>query len=205
MAADVIEVKGVCYPRTMDGDEIYRALGTVLKRSMDADERSSASVAGLQETVDLLIRILAGKGLLNEGHQRLLAKVREKARAERPKVRLRLFVDKYQQPNSPIDCEKRIHLCHGRCCAFTVELSMQDLDERALLWEVEAPYLLRHEADGYCSHMDRGKRSCGVYHNRPASCREYDCRTDQRVWLDFEKMIPAPMPEGLSPPARSPA
>ena len=185
----------------MDSEEIYRALATVLQRAIDAEQRSSAKVAGLTETVDLLIRILAGNGLLNEGHQRLLDKVRDHARGERPKVRLRLYVDKYQLPNSPVDCEKRIHLCHSRCCSFIVELSRQDIDEGKILWEVETPYLLRREADFYCSHLDRQTRACGVYHNRPATCRSYDCRSDVRVWLDFDKMIPAPMPEGLSPPA----
>jgi hypothetical protein len=27
------------------------------------------------------------------------------------------------------------------------------------------------------------------------SCHKYDCRGDKCVWLDFDKMIPAPMPD----------
>jgi hypothetical protein len=185
----------------MEGEEIYRALGTVLERATAAEQRSDDKVAALLETVDLLVRVLVGRGVLNEGHQRLLAKVRERAQPERPKVRLRLYVDKYQMPNSPVDCEKRIPICRARCCSFTVEMSKQDLDEGLLLWEIERPYVLRREADGLCSHLDRGTRSCGVYQNRPAACRTYDCRNDERIWLDFEKMIPAPIPEGLEPPA----
>ena len=181
----------------MDGEEIYRALAAVWQRSADAEDRSSGAAAGLIATIDLLIEILAGQGVINEGHQRLLAKVRERARPERPRVRLRPLVDKYEQPNSPVDCDKRVHLCHARCCSLVVELSRQDLEEGRLLWNVEEPYLLRRDADGYCSHLDRGTRGCGVYHNRPAACRTYDCRTDQRIWIDFEKMIPAPMPEYL--------
>jgi hypothetical protein len=182
----------------MEREEIYRALATVLQRATDAEERSSGAAAGLLATVDLLVEILAGQGVLNEGHQRLLAKVRERARPERPRIRLRTLVDKYEQSVSPIDCDKRVHLCHARCCSFTVELSRQDLEEGGLLWNIEEPYLLRREADGYCSHLDRGTRGCGAYQNRPAACRTYDCRTDQRIWIDFEKMIPAPMPEYLA-------
>jgi Putative zinc- or iron-chelating domain len=179
----------------MESEEIYRALATVLKRSTDTEERSAEAAAGLLATVDLLIDILAGQGVINEGHRRLLAKVRERARPERPRVRLRTLVDKYEQPASPVDCESRVHLCHARCCTFSVELSRQDLEEGGLLWEIEQPYLLRREPDGYCSHLDRATRACGVYQNRPAACRTYDCRTDQRVWIDFDKRIPAPMPE----------
>jgi hypothetical protein len=27
------------------------------------------------------------------------------------------------------------------------------------------------------------------------TCHKYDCRNDKCVWLDFDKMIPAPMPD----------
>jgi hypothetical protein len=26
-------------------------------------------------------------------------------------------------------------------------------------------------------------------------CRKYDCRHDQRIWIDFEARIPAPLPD----------
>src|SRR5262245_56817614 len=179
----------------MESEEIYRALATVLKRSTDAEERSAEAAAGLLATVDLLVDILAGRGVINEGHLRLLAKARERARPERPRVRLRTLVDKYEQPVSPVDCESRVHLCHARCCTFLVELSRQDVEEGGLLWDIEQPYLLRRDADGFSRRRARETKSYGVYQNRPAACRTYDCRTDQRVWIDFDKRIPAPMPE----------
>src|SRR2546426_3935117 len=110
----------------MEGEEIHRALATVLKKAADSEERSSEAAAGLLATVDLLVDILAGRGVINEGHRQLLAKARERARPERPRVRLRTLVDKYQQPDSPVDCANRVHLCHARCCSFVVELSKQD-------------------------------------------------------------------------------
>ena len=84
----------------------------------------------------------------------------------------------------------------------TVLKRSTDAEERSalsagLLWDIEQPYLLRRETDGLCSHLDRKTQACDVYQNRPAACRTYDCRTDQRVWIDFEKRIPAPMPERL--------
>jgi hypothetical protein len=47
--------------------------------------------------------------------------------------------------------------------------------------------MLAHEADGYCTHMDRGACGCTVYAQRPIPCRGYDCRNDRRIWLDFEQ------------------
>ncbi len=183
----------------MDGDDLYSALATLLRETAGADPESAAG--GVAARVDLLIEILARGGVINEGHQRLLAKMRADVRPHRPRVRLKTYVDKYEQPVSPVDCEKRVHLCHARCCAFTVELSRQDVEEGKLLWNVEEPYLLRRDKDRYCSHLNRQTRGCGAYEHRPADCRTYDCRTDQRIWIDFEKMIPAPMLVGLEPPS----
>jgi Putative zinc- or iron-chelating domain len=179
------------------GDDISSALATLLRQTAGADGETAAGRPAAK--LDVLIDILARAGVINEGHRRLLAKVRDDITPARPRVRLRV-VDTAEVPVSPIDCENRVHLCHARCCFFTVELSRQDVEEGKLLWKIEEPYLLRREADHYCSHLDRRTRSCGVYESRPAACRAYDCRDDRRVWDDFEKMIPAPMPEGLEPP-----
>jgi Putative zinc- or iron-chelating domain len=182
----------------MDGDDLFSALATLLRETAGADPASAAG--GAVARVELLIEILARRGVINEGHRRLLAKVRTDVQPQPPRVRLQIYVDKYEQAVPEVDCENRVHLCHARCCSFTVALSRQDVEEGQLLWDIERPYLLRREEDRYCSHLDRRTRACGVYGNRPATCRDYDCRTDRRVWIDFEKMIPAPMPELLDPP-----
>ena len=176
----------------MDSSEIYRKLATVLQRATDGEERATEAAGRVLETMNLLVRVLVAKGVITEGHQKLLGKVIEDARPERPKIRLRIYVDKYQVPNSPVDCEKRIPICHGRCCSLTVEMSRQDLEERKLLWDIDNPYILKRERDGRCTHQDRTTKFCGAYQHRPAVCRSYECSKDDRIWLDFEKMIPAP-------------
>jgi hypothetical protein len=40
---------------------------------------------------------------------------------------------------------------------------------------------------------------CTVYDDRPGTCREYDCREDKRVWIDYEKRIPAPLAPEMQP------
>lgn len=105
-------------------------------------------------------------------------------------------VDKYhmeaRESAGVVDCENRIHLCHGACCTFDILLSQQDLDEGVVQWDLEDPYVIRHGDDGYCVHQDRQSRMCTVYEHRPAVCRAYSCKTDKRVWADFDAYVPAP-------------
>ncbi|MBD2080952.1 YkgJ family cysteine cluster protein [Leptolyngbya sp. FACHB-17] len=91
-----------------------------------------------------------------------------------------------------IDCQSRLHLCKARCCKLSFPLSFQDLDERIIAWDYSKPYQIRQSAEGYCVHCDRTTRGCSVYEHRPTVCRAYDCRNDQRIWIDFEQRIPAP-------------
>jgi Fe-S-cluster containining protein len=100
--------------------------------------------------------------------------------------------DKYQLESLPdIDCASLIHLCKARCCQLTFPLSFQDLDERVVAWNYSAPYQIRQKEDAYCVHNQDEGRQCGIYNHRPATCRQFDCRQDKRIWLDFEKQIPA--------------
>jgi Fe-S-cluster containining protein len=101
--------------------------------------------------------------------------------------------DKYALTDLPqIDCAARLSLCKARCCTLSFPLSFQDLDERVVQWDYRLPYKIRQRGDGYCVHCSSETRSCGVYAQRPAPCRTYDCRQDTRIWLDFERRIPAP-------------
>lgn len=107
--------------------------------------------------------------------------------------------DKYALPSPvEIDCEARIPLCKAACCRLNAALSWQDIEEGVLVWDQDTPYLNAHDADGYCVHLKRPESRCSVYSQRPAVCRVYDCRNDQRIWVDFEKRIPNPALEELS-------
>ena len=103
------------------------------------------------------------------------------------------LVDKYAMTGLPdIDCPSLIPLCKARCCKLYFPLSFQDLDEGKIEWDYALPYVIRRRPDGYCVHADAGTLACTAYEHRPAACRKYDCRNDKRVWIDFEKRIPAP-------------
>lgn len=189
----------------MDADEVYAQLGAALRRLSADNERNEKSIAELGVALDTLIQIMQFRGEVGEGHLRTIAKLRERtARAAQPHLELNTTVDKYQVENSEVDCGARMHLCHGRCCSFNVRLSRQDLKEGQLEFRIDEPYFLEQTAEGYCIYQTRETGFCGNYQYRPAPCRSYDCREDRRIWLDFEQMIPAPMPEELVTIRRNP-
>ena len=98
-------------------------------------------------------------------------------------------VDKYVMPNQvEIDCENRMHLCKAACCSLAYPLTMQDINE-GIRWSLGRPFLNARGADGYCVHLEHSSCRCSMYERRPSVCREYDCRQDSRIWLDFDKMV----------------
>jgi hypothetical protein len=110
--------------------------------------------------------------------------------SERPMLKLEPTHDKYAITDLPdVDCAALMPICKARCCKLTVCLSRQDLDEREIVWDYGKPYQIRKKDDNYCYHNDAQTHGCGVYQRRPAICRSYDCREDDRIWIDFEKRI----------------
>lgn len=102
------------------------------------------------------------------------------------------LIDKYEVESPPIPCDELLHLCEGRCCKLTFALTTQDLDEVKVRWNYALPYSILQRDNGYCVHNDATSRGCAVYECRPTPCREFDCRDDKHIWLDYDKRIPAP-------------
>lgn len=123
------------------------------------------------------------------------------ADAQRPtRVSLDLGDDKYEAEAADVPCGELIPLCKAACCRLTFALSTQDLDEGIIRWDYGQPYLIRQRAsDGYCVHNDPASGGCTVHPARPRVCRVYDCRQDERIWIDFERRIPAARLAGASP------
>lgn len=100
--------------------------------------------------------------------------------------------DKYTfDREAHVDCESRLAVCKAVCCKLPFALSRQDVDEGIIRWEFGRPYLIAHEDDGYCVHMDRTTCKCTVREHRTVPCRGFDCRDNERwhVWIDYEKKI----------------
>ena len=99
--------------------------------------------------------------------------------------------DKYNfDKKVEIDCESRVHLCKAACCrVFSFALSKQDIKESIIKWDLGHPYMIAKDEDGYCKHLDRITYRCTGREHRPVPCRAFDCRKDDRIWLDFENKI----------------
>jgi Fe-S-cluster containining protein len=148
-----------------------------------------------------LVEELVARGQLDAlsfGERRERIKVRENERQKlQAHVSVSDVIDKYALSGLPdIDCPSLIPICKARCCRLYFPLSFQDLDEGKIEWDYARPYQIRKREDHYCVHSDTTTRGCTVYAERPATCRTYDCRADKRIWLDFEKRIPAPESDG---------
>ena len=144
-----------------------------------------------------LVELLIRRGQLGPGHSGLVRRV--KADHSPARVHLTLVADKRAVQGSDVDCASLMHLCKARCCAMDVALSRQDIEEGRLRWDLDKPYLLAKNLDnGYCANL-RPDGGCCAYDDRPAVCRQYDCRNDKRVWVDFEKRIPVDPPHFVVP------
>ncbi|MEZ4733112.1 MAG: YkgJ family cysteine cluster protein [Caldilineaceae bacterium] len=163
---------------------------------LNANQRKTLEAASF---LYALVELLNEKGLITIAElderkavvaQRLTEQVRREgngALVQEPEY------DKYDFPHgAQIDCAQRVHLCQASCCRLPFALSKQDVREGIVHWDFGQPYLIGHTAAGYCIHMAQDTCACTIYDQRPAPCRGYDCRHDQRIWLDFERMIPNP-------------
>lgn len=173
------------------------ALAAAIARAEPASDEDREQLVQLGQRLTLLIQMLIGRGVLRPNDARILELFGQSS--ARPRVRLAMVRDKHAIAGPAIDCAAHLHLCHARCCTFRVTLSEAEVRDGGLRWDLEEPYLLARQGDGYCTHLRGDGGGCECYGDRPATCREYDCREDRRVWLDYEARIPAPMPDGVEP------
>lgn len=148
--------------------------------------------ATLQALIDLLLESdvidsEAFKARCRQASERLRREYVERGMA----VAMQEFgVSKYEfQGGAEIDCENRIHLCKAACCRLPLALSKQDVQEGVVKWDLGQPYMNARDADSYCTHLDQCSGRCTVYAHRPIPCRGYDCRKDERIWIDFENRV----------------
>ncbi len=162
--------------------------------SQTARQALSGSAAALA-----LAQLLVELGVIDEQafaerRSAMVAELRQRAGQEDLGLYLNDSVqDKYVLTDLPeIDCSERVHLCKAACCTYRFPLARQDVEEGVVQWDLGHPYWNRQDATGYCVHNDQTGRGCRVYDQRPAPCRVFDCRQDERIWSDFDAMVVNP-------------
>jgi Fe-S-cluster containining protein len=142
-----------------------------------------------------LIDMLAEKTQLDtEELQTYVTKVKEEIKAKgeelTPGIAIRIENSNADENNFiPVNCNERMPVCKAVCCKLNFALSVPEIESGKIKWELGRPYFIRHEKNGYCTHLDENKKCCSVYNNRPKVCSGYSCAKDERIWKDFEKMI----------------
>lgn len=87
-------------------------------------------------------------------------------------------------PDTKIDCTTCIPHCQARCCTLIFALTKDEVDTGNIQYNLQRPFFIARDDDGYCPHMDRQTFGCKIWENRPLRCRRYDCRDDETIWPD---------------------
>lgn len=140
-----------------------------------------------------LIEVLVSKGVIHvhelEKRRKMLVESLNQNEDQKPTIHLLDTSDKYDQDHEIFvdkDCRKNHSACKGMCCTLWFALSVQDLDEGIVKWDYSTPYGIAQDNEGYCVHFNHSNYSCSIYENRPLICRAFDCREDERIWIDFK-------------------
>jgi hypothetical protein len=190
-------------------DELERAMrrtNVVIESLRDDLLRLAARVVALGDELEQ--RDAAAAAVVEAAEPKALLRIRYADEGTPQRLALGPPIDKYRVVASAPPCAELMPICHARCCKLSFALSTQDLDEGVVRWEHARPYLIRHRpGDGRCVHND-ASGGCSIHAQRPAICRSYDCRNDPRVWIDYERRIPAPeeaiyQPDPGPPPANA--
>ncbi|MFQ6029561.1 MAG: YkgJ family cysteine cluster protein [Dehalococcoidia bacterium] len=178
-------------------EEVEKLRREAAEGFLDAHERVNNNASKALETASFsyaLIELLQEKGIISFDElnarqkvvmERLLQKFSDQGIGVM--ARQEFGQDKYSYNETvEIDCASRLHLCRAACCRLQFALSKQDIDEGIVKWDLGKPYMIAKHPDGYCKHLDQTTRQCTVWQNRPIPCRGYDCRQDERIWVNFE-------------------
>lgn len=184
----------------MSDDPVTRTeLERALRFLNNAMSQMRDELLQLGAQVVTLTRKLEEKGAVQEADvlAALPAAVAEVRLADESSPPLRVdlretLTDKHEVESPAIPCAELLPLCKARCCTLTFTLSTQDLEDRQVRWDLAKPYWNLRRPDGYCVHHESASGGCGIYQHRPVPCRTFDCRKDRRIWIDYDKRIPAP-------------
>ncbi len=141
--------------------------------------------------VQCVLQILMAKGLVRKEELDQVYPTLRKTMAELRATQLtgpRLYqsLDDLTEPVG-LDCSTHYDACGAACCtSFSVVLTAQEAASGKYKWDIAFPYRLLVDEVGTCVYFDRPTLRCTIWNDRPAACRTFDCRKDNRIWDDYE-------------------
>lgn len=174
-------------------EEMERQLSRASYHTQTTHTRMGERMNESEQYLFGLLDLMLEKGLITEEElEAKLESVKDEIakRSKQYTTGVMLFTDGGMEILDPgINCDERLHICKAACCRLSFALSLSDLEVGKVKWDFGKPYYIRHTASGHCVHLDQGSCHCGVYDHRPKICRGYSCQDDQRIWIDFDKMV----------------
>ncbi len=151
-----------------------------------------------QNTVEIrtLIELLIAKGVIGltefEARRHSVVEQVSKERAEAWTGPQLYPIDPNAPPGPPVhvDCAARLDRCGAACCSlFNVYLSVLEIHEGRILWDLERPFRLLRGEYGHCVYLDPETLRCRTWENRPLVCQQFTCAGDARIWRDFDARL----------------
>lgn len=140
--------------------------------------------------VQCVLQILMMKGLirreeLDQVYPQMRKMMAELRTTQLTGPKLYQSLDGVPEPKD-LDCSAHHDACGAACCtSFSVVLTAEEAASGKYLWDIAFPYRLLVDAQGTCVYLDRERLACTIWQDRPAACRTFDCRKDDRIWSDY--------------------
>lgn len=76
--------------------------------------------------------------------------------------------------DSQIDPRVSCANCEAVCCRLTVVLAADEcMPDHLVAMSAQGVRTMAHDADGWCSALDRVNKCCSIYAQRPSVCRKF--------------------------------
>ena len=77
------------------------------------------------------------------------------------------------------DCLDALPICRAQCCALVGTVVLEEETEalQGLIEEdfFRGEYVMKRDADGRCTCLNRETKTCEIYDKRPLTCQKYHC------------------------------
>jgi hypothetical protein len=88
-----------------------------------------------------------------------------------------------------VNCRERRRYCGGACCFIGFSLTVDEIKEGIIGWDEDHPFKIKHNESSACIHWNFKTKGCEIYEDRPIVCRQYSCKDDRRIWLNYEEKV----------------
>jgi Fe-S-cluster containining protein len=79
-------------------------------------------------------------------------------------------------PEPYVDCLSKLRSCRALCCTYVFALTQEEVKKGRIKYNLQRPYYIARDDDGYCPYLDRATYKCMIHNERPLRCRKFACK-----------------------------